>query len=91
MGNNIEINLNSLCCKVIINLAYLLLGVTVSLGIVFLTHYLHLLKISSVCSILIAIPIIILIEMYRQNTSFSSLIINNIYNFFYISVITRFT
>ncbi len=83
MGNNIEINLNSLCCKVIINLAYLLLGVTVSLGIVFLTHYLHLLKISSVCSILIAIPIIILIEMYRQNTSFSSLIINNIYNFFY--------
>lgn len=83
MGNNIEINLNSLCCKVIINLVYLLLGVTVSLGIVFLTHYLHLLKISSVCSILITIPIIILIEMYRQNTSFSSLIINNIYNFFY--------
>lgn len=83
MGNNIEINLNSLCCKVIINLAYLLLGVTVTLGIVFLTHYSHLLKISSVYSILIAIPIIILIEMYRQNTNFNSLIINNIYKFFY--------
>lgn len=83
MGNDFEININSLCCKVIINLAYLLLGVTVSLGIVFLTHYLHLLKISSVYSILIAIPIIIIIEMYRQNTSFNSLIINNIYKFFY--------
>ena len=84
MGNNFEININSLCCKIFINLAYLLLGVIVNLSIVFLIHYFHLLKISSICSIFISIPIVIIIEKYRQNTYFNTSTVHNIYKIFYL-------
>lgn len=79
--NNFEININSLCCKILINLVYLFLGTIITISIVGIMYYLHLFNCFTIYTILIAIPIVILIEIYRQNTSFNSLIINNIYKF----------
>lgn len=79
--NNLEININSLCCKILINLVYLFLGTIITISIVGIMYYLHLFNYFTIYTILIAIPIVILIEIYRQNTSFNSLIINNIYKF----------
>ena len=83
MMNNLEININSLCCKILINLAYLFLGTLITISIVGIIYYLHLFDFFTIYTILIAIPIVILIEIYRQNTSFNSFIINNIYKFLY--------
>lgn len=83
MMNNLEININSLCCKVLINLIYLLLGIITIISIIGIIHYLHLFNFFPIYTIFIAIPIAILIEIYRQNTSFNSLIINNFYKFLF--------
>lgn len=83
MMNNLEININSLCCKILINLVYLFLGTIITISIVGIMYYLHFFNCFTIYIILIAIPIVIIIEIYRQNTSFNSLIINNIYKFLY--------
>ncbi len=83
MMNNLEININSLCCKALINLVYLFLGIIVTISIIEIIHYSKFFNSFTNYTILIAIPIIVLIEIYRQNTNFNSLIINNIYKFFY--------
>ena len=67
MMNNLEININSLCCKALINLVYLFLGIIVTISIIEIIHYSKFFNSFTNYTILIAIPIIVLIEIYRQN------------------------
>ena len=83
MKNNLEININALFCKTIINLIYLLLDTLIISIILAVTYYFQWIKISFLSISIIIIPIIIFTEIFRQNTAFNRIVINNIYSFIY--------
>lgn len=83
MKNNLEININALFCKTIINLIYLLLDTLIISSILAVTYYFQWIKISFLSISIIIIPVIIFTEIFRQNTAFNRIVINNIYSFIY--------
>ena len=83
MKNNLEININALFCKTVINLIYLLLDTLLISSILTVTYYFQWIKISFLSISIIVIPVIIFTEIFRQNTAFNRIAINNVYSFIY--------
>ena len=83
MKNNLEININALFCKTVINLIYLLLDTLLISSILTITYYFQWIKISFLSISIIIIPVIIFTEIFRQNTAFNRIVISNVYNFIY--------
>lgn len=83
MKNNIEININSLFCKVLINYVYLLGGIIVVAFIAFTIFLFQQFEHKFTCLIFISIVLCCVMEKYRQNTEFNRYLISSVERFVY--------
>lgn len=83
MKNNLEININSLFCKVLINCVYLLCGIIALTFIAFIISRFQQFEYKFICLIVVSIVLCCAIEKYRQNTGFNRYVINNVNRFIY--------